>query len=506
MHVAPHAPPMNGDGRDDAALVAAVLAGDSAAFGSIYDRYADRIHDYAFSLLRQSTDAADVMQDTFLTASQRLTQLRDHSLLRPWLYSIARSFVYAVNRSRQRTVVSDEVDEVVEMTSTDGSLDAVDLVWAAAAGLEIGDRDVLDLHLRQGLDGQDLADALGVTRNAANVTLHRVRERMEQSVGAVLLARSSRGECAELDALVADGLSPLVRKRVARHVESCEVCGDRRTLATSASALFSLSSVVSAPLALRSSVLGRVGTADAVDAASRLRWNANGFPAAPPAVTPGLRTTSTATRRVGARSTWMAAVAAVVVLVVGLAALFVVSGDGEEELVSAPPLESTTSVDPSVLESTVPGSMANAVSSVPATIGETAPTVTAPTVTAMPTGTAIPPPVPSSGVPSATDVPTAPTVAPFTPSMITVIDYQCASTMVVVIDISGTPPFSADLRFAEGGTMTPFVPDAERPGRSSVSVALSRSSVTPQVIARSGAAPSRADSTTKQLERCVVLD
>ena len=196
---------------------------------------------------------------------------------------------FAATRSRQRIEVSEDVDQVAEMTNTDGSLDAVDLVWAAAAGLEVSDRDVLDLHLRQGLDGQDLADALGVTSNAANVTLHRVRERMEQSVGAVLRARSSRGECAELDALVAHGLSPLVRKRVARHVDSCEVCGDRRALATSASSLVSLSGVVAAPLALRSAVLERVGTDAAVEAAGRVAWDADGFPATEPAVTAAIQ-------------------------------------------------------------------------------------------------------------------------------------------------------------------------------------------------------------------------
>lgn len=488
---------MNGDGRSDAALVAAVLAGDSAAFGSIYDRYADRIHDYAFSMLRQPSDAADVMQDTFLTASQRLDQLRDPSRLRPWLYSIARSFVFAVSRSRQRTVVSGDVDQVAEMTSTDGSLDAVDLVWAAAAGLEIGDRDVLDLHLRQGLDGQDLADALGVTRNAANVTLHRVRERMEQSVGAVLLARSSRGECAELDALVADGLSPLVRKRVARHVESCEICGNRRALATSASALFSMSGVVAAPLAMRSAVLGRVGTEAAGEAAGRLTWNADGFPVAEPSAALSAPTASVAASRGSARSTWITLVAAAVALVVGLAALVGFFGrDTRETLVSSPPPDSIAFVDSSIPNATIPDTIANRATTVPTTNAGTSSTATTPTATTVPPTTA--PPAPSSS--------SSTTTAPSTAPTITVVEYQCASAMVVVVDVTGTAPLSANLRFAEGGATTPLQPDPTRPGRFSVTIKLRKASVTPQVIASSGAAPSRADSTTTQLERCVVID
>ncbi|MEO6628446.1 MAG: hypothetical protein ABIP03_07730 [Aquihabitans sp.] len=78
--------------------------------------------------------------------------------------------------------------------------------------------------------------------------------------------------------------------------------------------------------------------------------------------------------------------------------------------------------------------------------------------------------------------------------------------MVVVVDVTGTAPLSANLRFAEGGAPTPLQPDPTRPGRFSITVKLRKASVTPQVIASSGAALSRADSTTTQLERCVVID
>ena len=76
---------------DDAALVAAARRGDQAAWGTIYDRYADRLHDHCWSILRDEHEAADALHDAFVNAARALPQLRDPSRLRPWLYAIARN-------------------------------------------------------------------------------------------------------------------------------------------------------------------------------------------------------------------------------------------------------------------------------------------------------------------------------------------------------------------------------------------------------------------------------
>ncbi|MDE0778830.1 MAG: hypothetical protein OSB43_21320, partial [Nocardioides sp.] len=56
----------------DAVLVAAVLAGDREAFAAVYDRYADRLHDFAHSLLRHREEAADSVADAFVIMAERL--------------------------------------------------------------------------------------------------------------------------------------------------------------------------------------------------------------------------------------------------------------------------------------------------------------------------------------------------------------------------------------------------------------------------------------------------
>lgn len=248
----------------DAQLVAGVLAGDRAAFAAIYDRYADRLHDFCHSVLRDRDEAADAVQDTFVLVAQRLAQLNDPDRLRPWLYAVARSVALRRVRVRRRVVL----DEVEDMADTDPGPDRAaeqvalrELVWSAAAGLSERDRALLDLHVRQGLDGAELGEAMGVSAGHAYVLLSRLRDQVERSLGALLIARQGRRDCVELDALLAnwDGrYSPLMRKRVARHVDACEVCADRRRIMVSPFALLAAVPLLPAPLWLRDRVMDQV--------------------------------------------------------------------------------------------------------------------------------------------------------------------------------------------------------------------------------------------------------
>ena len=119
-----------------------------------------------------------------------LTQLRDPDKLRPWLYAIARDEALRRIRDRQRETVSDELPDAVSHEpgpEAPGSpSELADLVSEAAGGLSDRDRSVLELAYRHGLDGPDLADALGVSQSNANTIVHRLRETVERALGALL--------------------------------------------------------------------------------------------------------------------------------------------------------------------------------------------------------------------------------------------------------------------------------------------------------------------------------
>jgi RNA polymerase sigma factor (sigma-70 family) len=246
----------------DRETVAAVVAGDPAGLAAAYDSYAAVLYNYCRSLLAEPADAADAVQDTFVIAAAKLGGLRDPDRLRPWLYAVARNECHRRLRARARLASLDEAGDVSETSAVEPhGADAAalkELVTAAVAGLNPGDREVIELHLRHELTGADLADALGVPPNQAHALASRARGQLERSLGALLVARTGRKSCAELDAILAgwDGdLTILLRKRVSRHVDSCKTCSERKRRELSPAMLFSILPVFALPRGLRQQVL-----------------------------------------------------------------------------------------------------------------------------------------------------------------------------------------------------------------------------------------------------------
>jgi RNA polymerase sigma factor (sigma-70 family) len=257
-------------GADDATLARAAAAGDRVAFAEIYDRYADRLHDFCVGMLRDRDAAADCVQDVFVTAATKLVQLREPDRLRSWLYAIARSEALSRIRDRKREQLSEEIPDMPSGEADQATLaergELADLIRQASGGLSDRDRVVLELAYRQGLDGPELADALGVTPRNANTLVERLRDTIARSLGALLLSRRIKADpdrCPELAAIVGlndregDGeFTVLMRKRVARHIDGCLVCEeDRARMVTPAALLGATPIVIPAPAWLRERTL-----------------------------------------------------------------------------------------------------------------------------------------------------------------------------------------------------------------------------------------------------------
>ena len=192
----------------DREIVAAIVKGDPAGLAAAYDEYAQGLYDYCRSLLSEPADAADAVQDTFVVASAKVSGLREPDRLRAWLYAVARSECHRRLRARAR-VSSAPLDEAAETPSDaeDAEADAEhaelrNLVRAALAGLNPGEREIIEMNLRYGLAGADLADALGVSRNQAHALASRARSQFETSLGVLLVARSGREFCPDLAGLL----------------------------------------------------------------------------------------------------------------------------------------------------------------------------------------------------------------------------------------------------------------------------------------------------------------
>jgi RNA polymerase sigma factor (sigma-70 family) len=327
---------------DDRQTVAAMCARTPSGLAAAYDTYAARLYAYSRSILSDDEAAADAVHDAFLIAGQRIGELRDPDRLRPWLYAIVRHECLRQLRTRSRNVELAEAgqvrDESIDLDAGLRTEQHRELIWSAAAGLNPRDREVLELSVRHGLDGADLAAALGVSPNHAHALVSRARQQLERALTVVVVARTGRRDCATLDALLTgwDGvLTALWRKRIARHIEHCEACGGTKRREVRAVALLTTVPFVALPIALRDRVLTAAANpqlaAYHTDLATRAdRFNRDGFP----------RSTATARQAGLAAPPRLAIPGAAAVLMVGALLFFLHGPVGDLLAVSS---DSTTS-------------------------------------------------------------------------------------------------------------------------------------------------------------------
>jgi RNA polymerase sigma-70 factor (ECF subfamily) len=87
--------------RSDLELVSAIGRGDAGAFDVLYERYFQRVFNFAYSRLRSRADAEEVTQDTFTVVFRSIDAFRGQSSLLSWIYGITRNTVNNhIRRSR----------------------------------------------------------------------------------------------------------------------------------------------------------------------------------------------------------------------------------------------------------------------------------------------------------------------------------------------------------------------------------------------------------------------
>ncbi len=89
-------------------LVARAKRGDQAAFTELVNLYSERIYNLALRILKNSDDAADVLQETFVTVYEKINSFDGRSNFFTWIYRIATNFALMKLRKDKRTVLSDQ--------------------------------------------------------------------------------------------------------------------------------------------------------------------------------------------------------------------------------------------------------------------------------------------------------------------------------------------------------------------------------------------------------------
>ncbi|MBV9411161.1 MAG: RNA polymerase sigma factor [Acidimicrobiia bacterium] len=172
----------------DAALVERFQTGDEAAFADLYQRYFARLRRYCQRRLNDPHDAEEAAQEALVKAYKALPNFGGDRHFYPWLRVIATN---VCNDRCKRKPVAAPADPDGGDVVVDSVFDALDQAFVRAALRDLNPRHRAALSLwAEGHPSRHIAEELGCSTGAVDVTLHRAR----QSFKARFLALSGEGK------------------------------------------------------------------------------------------------------------------------------------------------------------------------------------------------------------------------------------------------------------------------------------------------------------------------
>ncbi len=171
------AAPMSEKAIARARLVERVCAGDEDAFGELYKCFAPMVHGIVLARVPRD-EAADIVQEVFLSAYKNLHTLRDKTAVGAWLAMIARNRATGFYRSLKPT---EELSEDVKGRD-DASAEAREILTTIRT-LPDTYRDTLILRLVEGMTGGEIAEQTGLTPESVRVNLHRGMKLLRRNLG-----------------------------------------------------------------------------------------------------------------------------------------------------------------------------------------------------------------------------------------------------------------------------------------------------------------------------------
>jgi RNA polymerase sigma-70 factor (ECF subfamily) len=159
-------------------------AGDAAAERALYDAHVDRIYRLAYRMAGDSDLAADITQETFIRAFDRLDQYRGDSALSTWLHSIGVSVALNTMRKVKRFPGRTQPIEAaagVAAASTALAPDLRDRLHAAIAALSEKLKPVFVMHV-EGYTHEEIAGALSIPVGTSKARLFDARAKLRAAL------------------------------------------------------------------------------------------------------------------------------------------------------------------------------------------------------------------------------------------------------------------------------------------------------------------------------------
>ncbi len=180
---------MGSEQQDDRELIRQTLSGNQDAFGHLVLRYSAPLSAFAYDRLGNVHEAQDAVQEAFVTAFERLDELRDTSRFSAWIYGILRNA--CAMRIRRKGVENRSHQHLAQMRAGTAELGAMEELESrerraalrkAVEGLSPVLREAVVLRYIGGVSRGQAAEILEISPAALDKRMLRAMEELRQKL------------------------------------------------------------------------------------------------------------------------------------------------------------------------------------------------------------------------------------------------------------------------------------------------------------------------------------
>ena len=221
------------------ALVSRAKGGDKSAFETLYNEYKNKVYFFALRYVKSTGIAEDMTSETFVTALENISALRQNESFVGWLYTICYNKCIARLKAENKLEYFDDDEEL----SPDSPVmlpedyaennDIKCRLREMIDSLEPSQRSAIILFYYKDMSLKEIAAALGINESSAGVKLHRARKhikkRLEKLYGksGMLMAfpMSALLENISFEGFAAKGGKAAVKKSLAMKIAAISAAG-----------------------------------------------------------------------------------------------------------------------------------------------------------------------------------------------------------------------------------------------------------------------------------------
>lgn len=168
----------------DAELIVAALAGNTEAFDVLVLRYRRAMLTVAQQIVRNPTDAEDVVQDALLLAFEALPQLDDLNRFGAWLHSITRNRAVRHYKNASRYAPQEDMEPYVNQAADPSDADPAAIFERKQAKQDVRDaimelptefQEVIQLYYWADMPQKRMAEFLSIPLTTVKWRLHKAK-------------------------------------------------------------------------------------------------------------------------------------------------------------------------------------------------------------------------------------------------------------------------------------------------------------------------------------------